>query len=41
MDETIKVDLLTIDPAVEKRQCQRLHRLSLAKSVSQRCLCRL
>lgn len=24
MDETLKVDLLTIDPAVEKRQCQRL-----------------
>ncbi len=27
MDETIKVDLLTIDPAVEKRQCQRLARV--------------
>jgi methylmalonyl-CoA mutase N-terminal domain/subunit len=24
MDETLKVDLLMIDPAVEKRQCQRL-----------------
>ncbi|MCK5680909.1 methylmalonyl-CoA mutase, partial [bacterium] len=27
MDETVKVDLLTIDPVVEKRQCQRLAKI--------------
>jgi len=34
MDESIKVDLLTIDPAVEKRQCQRLAKVKAERDTA-------